>query len=192
MGMRWFTSDPHFGHANIIDYANRPFFSVGEMDAAMVARWSERVAPDDEVWVIGDLALGHYDDSILHRVELPGKKFLVPGNHDRCWPGGKKNWREWKTRYEDDFGFTVVTHEPGEAVEVGPFQCCHFPPTRDRYGRSKFDAWLPDLPHGALLAHGHVHELWRTYEGRPWVNVGVDVWDFYPVSEERLLVALGR
>ncbi|WP_258934193.1 hypothetical protein [Nesterenkonia pannonica] len=49
----FFTSDHHFGHANIIRYCDRPFADVAEMDEAMIDRWNETVSPDDEVWVLG-------------------------------------------------------------------------------------------------------------------------------------------
>lgn len=38
---------------------------------------------------------------------------------------------------------------------------------------------------GGWLLHGHVHHQWRV-NGRQ-INVGVDVWDFAPVSAETLL-----
>jgi calcineurin-like phosphoesterase family protein len=33
--MLWFTADSHFGHTSILDYCQRPFGSVEEMDAAL-------------------------------------------------------------------------------------------------------------------------------------------------------------
>ena len=45
----WFTSDHHFGHENIIKYCDRPFNSVGHMNAAMIEAWNGAVAPGDTV-----------------------------------------------------------------------------------------------------------------------------------------------
>lgn len=42
--MRWWTSDHHFGHANIIKYCNRPFADTDEMNKA-VDRQLQRARP---------------------------------------------------------------------------------------------------------------------------------------------------
>lgn len=179
---RWFTADLHLGHRNIIDYCNRPFQNTRHMNFTLAERWTEKVMPDDEVYVLGDLALGSIDDSLLVAKSLPGHKFLVPGNHDRCWPGGKSTWVTWIPRYEEA-GFEVLLHSPGDTVPVGEFRTCHFPPTGEgRPGHEdRFSAWRPT--DGPIL-HGHVHDAWKT-KGE-WINVGVDVWDYAPVSEETL------
>ena len=51
------TSDHHFGHTNITRYDERPYGSVEEMDADMIARWNETVAPKDSVYHLGDIFL---------------------------------------------------------------------------------------------------------------------------------------
>jgi calcineurin-like phosphoesterase family protein len=73
-------SDPHFGHANIIKFCNRPFSSVEEMDNTMVRLWNEVVGHDDKVIVNGDFMFYKKDTGIFN--SLKGHKFLVMGNHD--------------------------------------------------------------------------------------------------------------
>lgn len=80
------TSDTHSNHARIIELAGRPFASVQDMDAELIRRWNETVAPDDVVLHLGDLALGPIAESLPLTAQLHGRRFLVPGNHDRVPP----------------------------------------------------------------------------------------------------------
>ena len=70
-------SDTHFNHANIIEYSNRPFSSVDEMNETIVKNWNGFVTNSDWVFHLGDVALGRFDVS-----QLNGFKILVKGNHD--------------------------------------------------------------------------------------------------------------
>lgn len=54
MSKIFFTSDHHFGHANIIKFSNRPFSNVEEMNEELIKRWNEKVSSEDEVSYIGD------------------------------------------------------------------------------------------------------------------------------------------
>ncbi|WP_197462099.1 metallophosphoesterase [Microbacterium sp. CH1] len=80
------TSDTHFSHARISELADRPFSTVAEMDAAMIRRWNDVIAPDSVVLHLGDVALGPIEESIALTAHLHGRRFLVPGNHDRVSP----------------------------------------------------------------------------------------------------------
>ncbi len=184
---RWFTSDMHFGHANIIRYCDRPFADVDAMDRGLVARWNDTVADGDEVWVLGDVAMGRIDESLGLIGELAGTKLLVPGNHDRCWPGRGDKAAEWVGRYVDA-GFAEVLPEVVELTVGGrPARACHFPYFGDSHDEERFESHRP-VDDGRLLLHGHVHTRWRI-EGHQ-VNVGCDVWDYRPVSEEQIVTAL--
>jgi calcineurin-like phosphoesterase family protein len=181
--MRWFTSDLHLGHENIIRYCARPFSSVEEMDDALVTNWNERVAPDDEVWVLGDVAMGPIEASLGHVARLSGHKVLVAGNHDRCGAGHPRRHDEWIDRYAAA-GFdqihqgTIETRLAGRTVLAG-----HFPYEGDSHDEDRFTRWRP-VDDGAWLLHGHVHTSWKA-NGRQ-INVGVDVWGYAPVSETDL------
>ena len=37
----WFTSDTHFGHAKIIEYCDRPFANVQEMNKKLINRYDK-------------------------------------------------------------------------------------------------------------------------------------------------------
>lgn len=82
----FYISDLHFGHKNIIRYDNRPFFSVEEMDDALIRNWNARVTQNDEVYILGDI--GWYNDERLAEIflNLNGIKTLIKGNHDSISP----------------------------------------------------------------------------------------------------------
>lgn len=54
----FFTSDTHFGHANIIRFCKRPFENVEEMNEALIENWNKVVSDDDTVFHLGDFAFG--------------------------------------------------------------------------------------------------------------------------------------
>lgn len=189
--MRWFTSDLHIGHTNIIDYCDRPFTSVGEMYAALAAEWNSVVSAQDEVWVLGDLAMGQIDLNLPLAGQLNGRKHLVIGNHDR--PFGRNRTEEWDARYRLDGGFVKLHHDRttltlGDGTEV---TLCHFPYSGDSGDRDRYVSQRPPDDGGWLL-HGHVHERWRQ-RGR-MINVGVDAWAGRLVSEPTIidLIAAGE
>jgi calcineurin-like phosphoesterase family protein len=50
------TADTHFGHKNILQYARRPFITIDDMDATIIANWNSVVGTDDLVVHLGDFA----------------------------------------------------------------------------------------------------------------------------------------
>jgi calcineurin-like phosphoesterase family protein len=179
----WFTADLHLGHANIIRYCNRPWDDVTAMNTPLVERWNDTVAPGDTVWVLGDLAMGPIDDSLALVGALHGRKLLLAGNHDRCWAGHGERSLPWVDRYLDA-GFAEI-HQGQLTLDVGGHRvlACHFPYRGDSHDLDRYVDERP-VDAGEWLLHGHVHERWQQ-EGR-MLNVGVDVWDFRPVSEHAL------
>ena len=181
--VRFFTADLHFGHENIIRYCDRPFRSVAEMNAGLVDRWNATVSDSDEVWILGDVAMGHIDESLEWVRGLHGHKVLVTGNHDRCWAGRQRAPDMWLERYRS-VGFDEIRHGTvsieldGSEVLAG-----HFPYEGDSHDEDRFVRWRP-VDTGSWLLHGHVHTRWQV-NGRQ-INVGVDVWDYTPVAQTTL------
>ena len=187
---RWYTSDLHFGHRKAIQF--RPFDSVEEMDEALVALWNEVVAPDDEVWILGDLAMYPHDESLTMAARLHGHKILVPGNHDECWPGkqitrptealSRKSLNRLTAQqamYKWLGGIAEVAYDPIPHTIAGhDVALSHFPYTADHTGEIRYPAWRPPNTGGWLL-HGHLHEMWRQHDRE--INVGVDAWALRPV-----------
>lgn len=184
--MRFWTSDIHFGHRNILEYCQRPFTDTDAMNEEIIRRWNETVGPDDDVMVLGDVALGKISETLPLVSRLAGNLFLVPGNHDRCWIGNDKNREVWEDKYEAA-GFTVLPSQL--LLSIGDFEAfvCHFPyegesveGRPDRYTEFR----IPDDGQTPII-HGHVHDAWRT-NGRQF-NVGMDVHDFRPITDDVIL-----
>ena len=180
--MLYFTSDHHFGHANIIRYCNRPFADVDEMNRALVDNWNDTVSASDEVWVLGDVAMGQRQETLKLVRELHGRKFLLPGNHDNCWHGHKNGEQHlalyYECGFEHIFGGDTTVELAGEEVLVS-----HFPYRNDGPNDEQFAKFRP-IDRGGWLLHGHVHNNWRQW-GR-MINTSVEAWDYRPVSAETI------
>lgn len=177
--MIFFTSDTHFGHANIIKYCNRPFASVEEMNEKLIANWNSIVRPEDTIYHLGDVSFmktGEGTASILAR--LNGYKILVEGNHD-----GKRHDEALRN------GFNQVHQGMMVRLEGKRFLLSHYP----FQGSSADDR---DFSHrsfaanGMWLLHGHVHTAWKIVPEKKMINVGSDVWDFKPVAISQLLALM--
>ena len=81
---RFYISDWHYGHKNILSLDNRPFKNVEEMNTELVRRWNAVVGKDDIVYILGDMFWCKATEAIAVLEQLNGRKFLIKGNHDRC------------------------------------------------------------------------------------------------------------
>lgn len=105
------------------------------------------------------------------------------GNHDACHPCHKQVARRFKREYLTN-GFADVIesmemHLVNERVTLQHMPFYNPNPDFDQ----RYPQYRPKNE-GQFLLHGHVHEKWRV-KGR-MINVGVDVWNFTPVSLEQI------
>lgn len=177
--MKWFTSDNHFFHKNVIQYCGRPFASLEEMHTEMIRRWNLIVKSDDEIYILGDFCFGgatKWKDTVS---QLTGRKFLVMGNHD---------WKNLKPHRAQEFGFEWVGNDAVlKTDELGDILLSHFPYRGDHTEEDRYLKHRPE-DRGGWLFHGHVHCSWKIRDRQ--VNVGVDQWAFTPVSFPELLAAV--
>ena len=92
----FFVGDEHYRHAKIIEYCDRPFDSVEEMDETIISRNNELVRPNDTVVHAGDFTLApeHVARRFIER--LNGEHIFIKGSHDRWLPDGHQTRLELK------------------------------------------------------------------------------------------------
>jgi calcineurin-like phosphoesterase family protein len=163
----FFTSDHHFGHGGARGLFRRPFGSLAEMDATMIARWNEVVRAGDEVWHLGDFAVRQPAARMEVLLEaLAGRKHLITGNNDGPATVALAGWASVQAyaELEVDGAFLVL---------------CHYP----------LRSWNR-MTRGALDLHGHSHGRLAPLPRQ--VDVGVDMWGFRPITLAEIRTHLAR
>lgn len=153
---KWFISDTHFFHNNIIKYCSRPFANADEMNSKMISNWNKVVGKNDYVYHLGDVACGYGgDDRALAELlfSLNGQKRLIVGNHDHLKsPALHKAFEKidlWKGFKDEDF------------------TCVHIPLMQSQ------------LRDGKFCVHGHIHN--NTLNNPFYINVCVEHTDYTPI-----------
>lgn len=157
----FFTSDQHFGHANIIRLANRPFATVEEMDAYMIQKWNSVVGPEDVVFVLGDFAFRSVHSTTHYLKQLNGYKILITGNHDAIGP----ELLEWDAVYHSYKEIELRNKH---------FVLSHYP----------IASWNGMFKNSVLL-YGHVHTTgkeWEKIHLPNAINVNVEFHDYTPIN----------
>jgi calcineurin-like phosphoesterase family protein len=158
----FFTADTHFGHGGALGLFRRPFASVHDMDEAMIQRWNESVGPADEVWHLGDFAVRRSAAEVTRILAaLHGNVHLIAGNNDGPETVALR-------------GFASVHHYVELEMEGVQLVLCHYP----------FRSWNR-MARGAINLHGHSHGRLKRVPRQ--LDVGVDAWDFRPISLAKVL-----
>jgi len=161
----FFTSDTHFGHANIIKSCNRPFHNANHHDEELILRWNTVVPVDGTVYHLGDFCWGNERRASYIISRLNGKIIVVKGNHDKALKGVVITQIELVGSYHE-----VFVQDPDVRDGKQHIVLCHYP----------FESW--NKKHwGSLHLHGHTHKPDPIGMANR-INVGVDLHDFTPVS----------
>ena len=173
---RFWTSDTHYGHSNIIEYCNRPFRDCHHMNKRLIAESNMRVADGDVVVCVGDFCIRGREKYKSFLRQLNGNWVFVRGNHDKN--NGVKGLCDWMFVKLSHF-LIFVSHIPyyytkpeNTATSLLPYRLIE---------------QVEEICDFAVC--GHVHEKWEySLEGKiPAINVSVDVRKFMPITDDELL-----
>lgn len=150
------SGDLHLNHENIIEYCDRPFETVQEMNQELIANWNDTVAPDDTVVFLGDLAFYYGNITTydwLHA--LNGNIVFIRGNHD---------------------GAEGVDYEQDYILDTGrrQFYCTHRPEDIP-------DDWTGWAIHG----HVHNNNLDKhpfVHGGKKRINAAPELMSYSPIA----------
>lgn len=169
--MIWLSSDWHFGHQKDFLYKPRGFNNSEENDTAIIENHNRLVAPEDEVYVLGDLMLGNNEHGLQCVKQLNGKIHIIRGNHDT------------DTRLELYKEIpNVVEICEAKTIKVGKqhYFLCHYPTITANYDDKPYHSHLINL-------FGHTHQQENFYNDNPFMyHVGVDSHNCCPVSIEQV------
>lgn len=160
---RYVISDHHFYHNNIIEYTDRPFRSVEEMNSNMIKKWNNSVSKNDTVIYGGDLLFGSAEKANELIDNLNGNMMIIKGNHDSFSQENLKAPTVEDTILQYD-GFRFwYTHRPDNIPD-------------------DWNQWK---------LHGHVHNDmdFIDYQNNR-VNVSVEVLEYNPIPLKMITKAL--
>lgn len=173
MSKIWFTSDTHFGHNRDFMFTPRGFTNIEDHDDTLFALWNELIAPDDEVFHLGDVFLNDNEHGLDILSKLNGKIHIILGNHDT------------KTRAELFKNCAnVVEVTIAKEIKIGKhfFWLCHFP-TLTAYEDGK------PLSEHLICLHGHTHSPNKfMFDDNPYIyNVNPEAHNNKPVTLDDIL-----
>ena len=172
---KFFTSDLHFFHRNVITYCDRPYVDVVEMFNKIKEQWNSQVKSGDLVYVLGDFSLNPKYAMAEYLSQFNGDKILIAGNHDACWPvtsDREKIQRQvnkylnagWKSLHKT----LMIELKDGRNVLMSHL------PYANKESLLIDTRYLDHRPkdEGMVLLHGHAHARYRK-QGR-MIDVGFD------------------
>jgi calcineurin-like phosphoesterase family protein len=164
----FFTADDHFYHTAIISHCKRPFENALAMNETLIKNWNSVVKPNDVVYNLGDFAMKATLDQIGETIyKLNGHINFIEGNHD------EKGIIAWLKQHPTQNKVSLL--QRWEEIKL--------------YGQAIFlthysmRSWHHDL-RGTWCLYGHTHNQLAPY-GKS-VDVGVDCWNFEPVTFSQL------
>ena len=182
-------SDIHFNHLNIPVYCpefrakigpvwkwneekqkNWPSWAnISAMNEVIISNWNAEISQDDDVYILGDVAMGLIEKAPALISRLNGKKYLIKGNHDKGLIKFLKNNPEHEHLF-------VWIKDYYEMYYLDHLICMsHYPMAH----------WNKKCSSGIML-HGHLHGDPSGITG--WIkDVGIDTNNLTPYNLEKIV-----
>jgi calcineurin-like phosphoesterase family protein len=186
----WLSADQHFEHVNILKYCDRPFENVTEMARVIMQPYKNGgIHPFDAVYWLGDLCFGKCTPTY---VKAPCRIEMIRGNHDKM---RDEDYEKMGVHVQDSIEIEyggekiLLVHDPMRVLRDEAEK-------RGTSLKGRNLTW--DEPYILQLAEelpqkvfcGHVHRLFKRFG--QFINVGVDVWDYRPITIEEALGAYAQ
>ena len=182
--MRYFISDTHFFHTNILRL--NPVKRKPGFEDIILNNLRKTLKDSDELYLLGDFIWEIRPNFLELWRSVPGRKVLIKGNHD-CWFSEK----ELELFLDEIVPFYTIVEIKGKKVLLSHY------PARDlrTFRYRELQEEIVEIYHRescSLLLHGHVHwNRFGTFCGCylasvKCFNVNVEFTHYQPVSEEEL------
>lgn len=179
--MNFLSSDFHFYHSNLVRGTTqwedkqkaRPFNTPEEMNDTLLRNINDLISENDILYYLGDFAVGvpqklQVVADIRNKIKCKTIHFIV-GNHDPGFDDKPKKKEEKRRELEKIFtSVHDIWHTKIEGVHV---TLCHF----------ALKTWFKQGK-GAVHAYGHSHGNLADDINALSCDVGVDAWNYKPVS----------
>ncbi len=180
MAQRFFTADFHLFMEDILRFESRPFKSISKMNSALIGSCFQDASEDDIIIHVGDLYSFKSDRGNEGGQQKPSNVInLIPstfinirGNHD-INNKVKSTCDSMRVHFGARYPNVSVSHYPS-------------------YDKKAYGNFI----NGDIHICGHVHKKWRHCLDLDHqvlnINVGVDMWGYKIISEERLIKYIDR
>jgi calcineurin-like phosphoesterase family protein len=136
------------------------------MNEQMVLEWNETIAPEDTVYILGDVAFLPADKAVKIMRRLNGTKILVEGNHDRKL----LNDPVFRSCFVEIHQYLTLTYNKTRVIMF------HYP----------IAEW-DQMHRGSVHFHGHLHGNVSGMEKFRCRDMGMDATGVIAITMERAI-----
>lgn len=168
--MKWFSSDWHLSHENVLAWSSRPFKTIDDMNKVIIKNTINAVNPGDDFYFLGDLS---WDQNVT-------KDFFAqwPYNANFHWILGNHEKKQWK-QFESKCASISMLKEVN--INKTKVVLCHYPMLT--WNKSHYNSWM-------LFGHHHKNShgsgVIDTLTRGKMLNVNVEFHYFMPWSEKEV------